>query len=354
MKDDRGVILKVSVALCTYNGEKYIKKQLLSILQQTRAVDEIIICDDGSNDRTLTICAKILSDTNVFYKVKHNEKTMGVMRNFQQCFSLCSGDIIFSCDQDDVWEIHKVEIMMKHFQQQAHISLIASDAMLMDEKDDEMKLSLRESLRFHIDQEHLMLDNLLRTYCITGATMAFRKTFYEQYFYLSNDWLHDGWLAMMAVMQDGLLFLSEKLTRYRLHGNNACGVGEIKLLMHGTQKQLHRANEIDVMKTALCKPFYFEDFAKMRMNMYNEVKHQLLKKRCEIHHDYLRKLNDCILFWEKRSALRHMRYKECCDMIRYFKKVKAYERYSKSKKLARFDYYFWFVYRCIPRKKRIR
>ena len=341
--------MKVSVAICTYNGEKYIEKQLKSIMEQTRKVDEIIISDDNSKDSTLLLCEEILKDNEINYRIIKNKKALGVMKNFQQCFSLCNGDIIFSCDQDDMWEPNKVEVMEMHFQNQPNISLVASDATLIDATDKEMNLSLKQSLGFDVDEEHPIFNSLLRTYCITGATMVFRKKFQEQYFHVSEYWLHDGYLALVAAMQDGLLYLNQKLTRYRLHGNNECGVGNVDLLMSGTTNQLHKARERGVVKTSLRSPFYFEDFAQERMKMYEEIKTQFEINGWEAKPLHMVELARCIEFWNERKNIRHMSRKECCNMIRRMKTNNEYEKYSESLKYSFFDKYFWMVYKLIPR-----
>lgn len=351
-KKSRGDFLKISVAICTYNGEKYIEKQLKSIIEQIRKVDEIIISDDNSKDSTLLLCEEILKNSEINYKIIRNEKALGVMKNFQQCFSLCSGDIIFSCDQDDMWEPNKVEVIESYFQDQPEISLIASDATLIDATDKEMDLTLKQSLGFNVDENNPIFNNLLRTYCITGATMAFRKTFQQQYFHVSKYWLHDGYMALVAAMQDGLLYLNQKLTRYRLHGNNECGVGNVDLLMSGTTSQLHNARERGVIKTSLRSPFYFEDFAKERMEMYEEIKTQFEINGWDANAVHMIELTRCIEFWNERRNIRHMSRKECWSMIHRMKINNEYEKYSESPKYAFFDKYFWIVYKLIPRRSK--
>lgn len=90
--------MKVSVALCSYNGEKYIREQLESILRQTRLPDEIIVCDDRSKDKTAEIAREVLGASGVPYQVIVNEKNLGCLSNFEQCSMLCSGDIVFFAD----------------------------------------------------------------------------------------------------------------------------------------------------------------------------------------------------------------------------------------------------------------
>ena len=104
-----------SVAMCTYNGEKYIKEQLESIIHQTLPPDEIIICDDGSNDHTISAIKETMRVWRGSWMLVQNEKNLGYKKNFQKAISLCQGDIIYLSDQDDVWDLHKMELMNQIF-----------------------------------------------------------------------------------------------------------------------------------------------------------------------------------------------------------------------------------------------
>lgn len=86
---------KISVALCTYNGEKFIHQQIDSILNQSLKVDEIVVCDDGSTDETQNILAKYQNKYPSIFKIHINEKNLRSVKNFEKAISLCSGEIIF-------------------------------------------------------------------------------------------------------------------------------------------------------------------------------------------------------------------------------------------------------------------
>ena len=105
--------MKTSVAIATYNGEKYIIEQLESILYQTQAVDEVIICDDCSQDRTVHIIRDFIvqHELNCTWKLFVNDQNLGYCENFKKAIYLCTGDIVFFCDQDDIWVKNRVEVM---------------------------------------------------------------------------------------------------------------------------------------------------------------------------------------------------------------------------------------------------
>ena len=105
---------KVSVAMAVYNGELFLSEQLLSIMRQTHAVDEIVVCDDHSTDSTKDIVNQYVQKyPNICWKLFWNQKNIGFRKNFRQAIDACTGDIIFFCDQDDIWMENKVEVMLK-------------------------------------------------------------------------------------------------------------------------------------------------------------------------------------------------------------------------------------------------
>src|SRR5438045_2698326 len=98
--------MKISVALCTFNGQAFINDQLTSIVTQTRAVDEIIISDDNSSDTTTEIIGRF-SEKYSCIILEENKTNIGPIRNFEKAIAACTGDIIFLSDQDDVWDQNK-------------------------------------------------------------------------------------------------------------------------------------------------------------------------------------------------------------------------------------------------------
>ena len=106
--------MKISVALCTYNGEKFLKKQIDSILSQTIKVDEIVVCDDRSQDGTHDILNGYQSQYPDVFRVFINDENLRSVKNFEKAISKCTGDLIFLSDQDDIWIPEKVEIFIDH------------------------------------------------------------------------------------------------------------------------------------------------------------------------------------------------------------------------------------------------
>ena len=104
---------RISVALCTYNGERFIAQQIESILAQSMPVDEIVLGDDASSDTTVQKVEERVAGTNIDLVVRRHNPGLGVRGNFADAISATTGDVIILCDQDDVWHQDKVENLLK-------------------------------------------------------------------------------------------------------------------------------------------------------------------------------------------------------------------------------------------------
>lgn len=202
----------ISVCIATFNGEKYIKEQLLSILPQLDKNDEIIISDDYSVDSTLDIIHGI-HDSRI--RIIMNKSTKGYTSNFQNALLHAKGDYIFLCDQDDVWVDDKVRYCIKQLQS---CDFIVSDAIVVDEKKNIISNSFFEERKNFTS----FIGNLYK-FGFLGCCMAFRKNilykalpFPENHQYCT----HDNWLFLVAKAFYKVNVVSEKLILYRRHISN--------------------------------------------------------------------------------------------------------------------------------------
>jgi glycosyltransferase involved in cell wall biosynthesis len=124
---------KISIALATYNGEKYLQEQLDSFLYQTCKPTELIVCDDGSQDETVPILRKFAQHSGITTRIYLNSVNLGFTRNFEQALSLCSGELIFMADQDDIWHPNKVQTVCEQFFTHPSICGLSHDGRLVDE-----------------------------------------------------------------------------------------------------------------------------------------------------------------------------------------------------------------------------
>lgn len=204
--------MRISVALATYNGEKYILEQLNSILPQLGQEDEIIVSDDGSGDNTLKLIAGLCSEKIKVFK--NPEK--GVISNVENAIRRTSGDIVFLCDQDDVWLPDKVSIIKKQFSV-SKANLVVSDAYIVDESLN----VLGDSFYMLMNSGRGFIKNFIKN-TFPGCCMAFRKELRDIILpFPENIPMHDSWIGLLAELKGEVLFIPEKLVYYRRHGDNA-------------------------------------------------------------------------------------------------------------------------------------
>lgn len=225
--------MKISVALCTYNGKSFLREQIDSILRQTICVDEIIICDDGSIDGTLEV---LYSYVNLYPNLVHvfvNNKSLGTIRNFEKAISLTKGDLIFLADQDDVWYSTKVEKIERYFQSNKKCQLVFTNGDLMNEKGKKLNHTLWEKWDFDFERRNLWKNNefafrdlIVGNNKITGATVCFSKTLKNKIFpfELPLGYWHDNLLGIHSAASEGLFFIEESLIGYRIHSNQQVGI----------------------------------------------------------------------------------------------------------------------------------
>lgn len=226
--------MKISVALCTYNGINFLREQLISILSQSYPVNEIVICDDRSTDGTLNLIETFVKEYPNKFFLHHNDKNIGPIKNFEKCIKLCSGDIIFLSDQDDVWYKNKVEKLIDGFQKDEKALLIFSNGDLIDDNGNILAGNLWEKWGFTEQLQNKWLNNtrafsyLIRNdNKITGATVAFKKQLKPHIlpFELPNNFWHDTWVGIIASGFNGLRFNNECTIKYRVHKNQQIGLG---------------------------------------------------------------------------------------------------------------------------------
>lgn len=224
---------RISVALCTHNGHRYIGEQIDSILAQTLPVDEIIVGDDASADDTLNIIRERVVGTGISLVVRSHVPPLGVRENFADAISASTGDIVILCDQDDWWYPTKVARLAAELGKGA--LMVHSDARLVDPRRSPIGATLLRTLRVSTWEKQCLIsgkgfDVLLRRNLVTGATAAVNGNFARQALPIPDGWIHDEWLAMLAALEGGLYLLPEVLTDYRQHANNQIGARKVRYL----------------------------------------------------------------------------------------------------------------------------
>jgi glycosyltransferase involved in cell wall biosynthesis len=221
--------LRISVALCTFNGEQFLRKQLESIFSQTRLPDEVVICDDDSSDSTLEILESFAVSAPFPFRVERNAPRLGTTQNFAKAIQLCSGDLIALCDQDDFWGPNKIETQARYFEGDSSLGGLISDAILVNSESLPIGRTLWESIEFDSDLQRSVREGkaasaLLNRNFVTGATMMFRSELAPKFLPIPSRWVHDAWIAWLIVLNSKLDIAAEPLSFYRTHPGQQCGV----------------------------------------------------------------------------------------------------------------------------------
>jgi glycosyltransferase involved in cell wall biosynthesis len=219
--------LSLSVALASYNGERYIGEQLESIARQTRLPDELIVSDDASTDSTPALVRDFAQRAPFPVRFLQHER-LGSTRNFEQAIGVCKGDIIFLCDQDDVWYPDKIEVIEAAFINRPEAGAVFTDADVVDENLRPLGSRLWRFFRFRSREQAQLaagdaLGVLLRHPVATGATMAFRSSFRDFLLPMPPTW-HDAWIALLIGASSHLIALPTPLIAYRQHRDNQVGI----------------------------------------------------------------------------------------------------------------------------------
>ena len=224
--------MKISVALCTFNGAKYLSRQLESIFLQTHPVDEIIICDDISSDDTVAIIKDFQNKYANKINLIINENNLGPKHNFEKVINVADGDIIFLCDQDDTWPLNKVEKVVQAFNDNPDVLGVFTNGIIVDENENPTGMGLWESFMYtpYIQSKlttHSLFESILRNLAIvTGATLAFKKeakTIILPFKHSKLFW-HDEWIGYKLAAKNKLLPYNVPLFNYRIHPLQQVGV----------------------------------------------------------------------------------------------------------------------------------
>lgn len=246
--------LSVSVAICTYNGEKYIYDQIKSIIDQTRRPDEIIIFDDASYDNTINEIKRAVLNYNGVCKLFINKKNVGYEKNFYQAICATSGDIVFLSDQDDVWMKNKIEKIEKIFYKEKDISLVVHDVEVCDSDLHCIQPSTWNYEGFCGFSENEIFKSVLEGNHVQGCASAVRKEMISSFGKsFPNEVSHDAWIGLICAMYGKIYYTNDVLLKYRQHANNTLGaraskrvqlltgIQGIKIFLDSYQKTLQRS-----------------------------------------------------------------------------------------------------------------
>jgi glycosyltransferase involved in cell wall biosynthesis len=204
----------ISVIVCVYNGAQFIEEQLASIIVQTYGVAEIIVVDDASSDDTFEVVKRAAARDNRIALYK-NEFNIGFTANFEKAMKMANHDFIAIADQDDIWNLHKIEKMMAAFKPDA--AAIYCDSVHFSKKIPAVPVANKKNRRIQgTEVRKLSMYNT-----VSGHALIIRKSLLAQALPIPTNIYYDWWLALQAATNGGLQFLDEILVYQRVHDNNA-------------------------------------------------------------------------------------------------------------------------------------
>ena len=236
--------VRISVAMATCEGERFVLEQLESIASQSVLPDEVVVCDDASQDETFACLEAFASRAPFEILTLHNPERIGTTANFERAISACTGDTIFLADQDDVWQPEKIETLSAVLARRPDTAAVFSDAEPIDENASPLGGSLWRSLGFTLrEQERVRsgraVEVFLRHVVAAGTTLAFRSSLRDVALpFPALRSCHDAFIAFMAASTSRVEIVPECLVRYRLHGANQIGIRKLDFFA-----QLEKARE---------------------------------------------------------------------------------------------------------------
>lgn len=315
---------RISIAMCTYNGERFLYQQLESIVSQSLQPFEVVICDDASTDTTLEIVQAFCERAPFQVRIVSNAETLGSTKNFEQAIQLCNGDFIALCDQDDIWLPHKLERLFEVLQENSSLGGVFSDADLIDDESRPIGKSIWTTHNFRF-QRHpqrdfdraAAIDLLLKHDVVTGATLMIRADSREFIMPIPPSWVHDGWIAWMLVLYSRLSFVNLSLLQYRVHTRQQLGIGVSSL-----RGRLRHARRIGTER--------FESASKQ----FQGLRERWVSHPGDGFDILLKAIEGKIAFLDQRARSSKNRFFRACYLLRLFR---CYRRYARGFRSMRKD-----------------
>lgn len=203
----------ISIALCTYNGAKFLEQQLDSVLNQTYKNWEIVAIDDRSGDSTLQILENYAARDSRF-RVFQNERNLGYNMNFEKALGLCGGEYIVISDQDDIWHAEKLKSQLDAINQNL---LVYHDSEFIKESGASLDTKISDKLNFYRGDRP---EVFLYFNCVSGHSIFMKRSLLSLALPFPTDFHYDQWLAYIATSNGSIDFVDKCLVRYRQHSKN--------------------------------------------------------------------------------------------------------------------------------------
>lgn len=283
--------MKISIALCTYNGENFLKQQLDSFIYQTRTPDELVVCDDASDDRTIDILEDFKKNAPFSVLIEINRNNLGTRRNFQKAINLCSGDIILLSDQDDLWNSMKIKLIEEKFLNNPLIGGVFSNAEIVDENLFSTGYFLWDLVGLTKKRQKMIktgkaFESFIQFLYVTGSTLAFKSSYWKLIKPIPSYWMHDAWITLQLAILSDIQLISKPLIQYRQHSSNQIGVKKKSFI-----KKYNETLSIDYKKYYSKETIRYEaalsrmiNYAKIPYLTIQDYNYKLERLKCKIKH----------------------------------------------------------------------
>ncbi len=297
----------VSIALCTYNGEKFLREQLDTLVYQTYPNLEIIAVDDCSKDGTVSILKEYQYRFS-FIKIYQNEKNLGFAKNFEKAISLCSGDLIALSDQDDIWSLDKIALQVSNIGDNI---FIYHDSEFIREDGSLMNKSMSDIVNLYRGNQP---EVFLFFNCISGHSMLIKRKLLEIALPFKNQYFHDWWLAYVATNVGKIDFIDQCLVKYRQHEASDTNILRIERKKTDKHSSLTSVEKIEKQLQWLqhCK-----DFNQNKNQPFVSKLHELFKLR--VHQLFIPELT--VFMLKNRKVLFQIQKKSDFSKLNFIRKT---------------------------------
>jgi glycosyltransferase involved in cell wall biosynthesis len=231
----------VSIALCTYNGAPYLRRQLDTLVSQTYPNIEIVVNDDGSVDETLQILADYAAVNNRLH-FERNTENLGYIKNFENVIQRCKGHYIALADQDDIWELHKIETLIKHI---ADGVLIYHDSEFVNNKEESLG-RMSDIINMYSGNNPLAF---LFYNSVSGHSCLFKRDLIAHLGKFPPNYPHDWWLSFIAANHGKVIYFETALVKYRQH---EATVTDMLRIREQPRKIIRKFGEMDLQWLSYC------------------------------------------------------------------------------------------------------
>ena len=246
----------ISVAMATRDGAAFVDAQLESLVRQTRPPDELVVCDDASTDDTADRLRAFAERAPFAVRIEHNDPALGTTRNFERAVSLCTGDIVFLADQDDVWLPEKIAALAGVLDEDEAVGAVLCNGTVVDAQLDALGYDLWTALGFDPSERGLVYEGrahevFAKHVVAAGTAFAFRRRFADLLFPFPDlRSAHDAWIACLIAAVADIALVERELIHYRLHDDNQLGLRRMGLFeqFRAAQRQI----ELEAFDYAAC------------------------------------------------------------------------------------------------------